>query len=254
MTRRRSRPPVRLVDVIFLAGTASGTVFSLSNFQMLAGGLVPLNCILAYNTPIRGCRIRDFSEKTCPDECRDSLNEVQTNVQASCDLIGAGEGTLLFKAQKGTLTDSLCRPQEEIIPTPEPTPAPETTIRSFSIIPSEAPPPPPSTSEPTTISSVPSTSEVESTSTVTSTSFTSSIRSTVKPKSTSTPPLPSTKSESTSTSLSSSSTTQGSRQTIPPGSGGGSPFDFISAASASRWLDVAVMLGAAGGAAVFVVV
>ncbi|KAL3956005.1 hypothetical protein ACCO45_008851 [Purpureocillium lilacinum] len=83
MPKRRARSPIRLVDVVFLAGTASGTVFSLSNFQMLSGGSVPLNCILAYNTPIRGCRIRDFTEKTCSEECRDSLNEVQNNVQAS---------------------------------------------------------------------------------------------------------------------------------------------------------------------------
>ncbi|GJN82410.1 hypothetical protein PLIIFM63780_005950 [Purpureocillium lilacinum] len=169
MPKRRARSPIRLVDVVFLAGTASGTVFSLSNFQMLSGGSVPLNCILAYNTPIRGCRIRDFTEKTCSEECRDSLNEVQNNVQASCDLISASEGTLLSKAQKGTLTDSLCRP-EDVSTSIAPTPTPETTIRSFSIIPSETPPPPESTSESSTISSVPSTSEPESTPLSTSTS------------------------------------------------------------------------------------
>ncbi|KAJ6439891.1 acyl-CoA dehydrogenase [Purpureocillium lavendulum] len=232
MPNRRTRRPVRLTDVVFLAGAASGTVFTLSNFQMLSSGSVPLGCILAYNTPIRGCRIRDFTEKTCSDECRDSLNEVQSNVQTSCDQISVASGTLLYKAQKGTLTDSLCRPEDEepsstVAPTPT---APQTTLKSFTIIPSESTTSPESTSEVSTISSIPSTSEPESTS---SSVFTSSVRSTVKPNTSSTTLVstPIGKSAPTSTSTSSTSTTQGPRQTIPPGSGGGSPFDFVSAGS-----------------------
>ena len=99
----------RLVHVLLWAGTASGAISTLSNFQMISSLSVPLSCILAYNTPIRGCSLRDFTNKSCSPDCQRSLAGAQSNIQGSCNLVDVGPDTLLHQAQKGRLVDAPLR-------------------------------------------------------------------------------------------------------------------------------------------------
>ncbi|KND90805.1 hypothetical protein TOPH_04530, partial [Tolypocladium ophioglossoides CBS 100239] len=181
---------------------------------------------------IVGCRLRDFTDKSCSFECEHSLAGAQSNIQASGGLVDVGPDTLLHQAQRGILVGALCGSGNDgrtTTATRTPPSPPQTTLRSSTRI-----PPAPTTSSATTTSTT-STTGTTSVSQPAGTSepTTSSATSTAQPSSTSqdvtaAPPQPSTSDESTSSRTWSTTTAQ-PRQTLIPGSGGGTPFDFVAA-------------------------
>ncbi|GAO17551.1 uncharacterized protein UV8b_07854 [Ustilaginoidea virens] len=110
-----------LASLALLAPHASGFFLTLSNFQPVSAASLPLECVFAYNTPMRGCGARDFAGGGggggggCSPMCRGAVATTQAGIQEACALVSAGAGSLLGRAQSGNLVAALCgddRPHE----------------------------------------------------------------------------------------------------------------------------------------------
>ncbi|OAQ96048.1 hypothetical protein LLEC1_02748 [Akanthomyces lecanii] len=93
--------------VAFLAANAQRMVLTLSAVEMIASFSVPLSCIFAYNTPINGCDINDFTSGQCSPNCQRALQRVETNIRASCDTTDSQPNSLIREAQRGNLVNAL---------------------------------------------------------------------------------------------------------------------------------------------------
>lgn len=251
MARRRTQGGLRWTDLLLLAGVASCSTLSLSSIEP-TGDNLPGLCTLAYETPLRGCRSRDFSDgNTCSVRCRLYIEKAEFNIQATCSGVSAATDSLLHKAQKGQLLDALCKDNE-----------PETTTKT-KVVPHPTKTKDEHTQKPTTVE--PATTTDEKTTTSTTTTSKKEAKSTESETTISTKIEPSTVettiAEPTKTSVESSDSPQttteapvlstgdiepaASTSTAQPenglgdnpnaGSGGGSPGDFISKAESMQF-------------------
>ncbi|KAJ3482020.1 hypothetical protein NLG97_g7679 [Lecanicillium saksenae] len=92
-----------------LAAHAQGQLLTLSAVEMITSFAVPLSCIFAYNTPLSGCEIGDFTNGRCSANCQRGLQRVQANIRASCDTVEARPNSLIWEAQRGNLVNALCK-------------------------------------------------------------------------------------------------------------------------------------------------
>ncbi|KAL7904246.1 hypothetical protein GGI35DRAFT_463714 [Trichoderma velutinum] len=238
MARKHTVQRPSLASLVFLAGAASGTFLTLSNFQTLTSS-VSVQCLYAYNLPIRGCSLSDFTGgATCSESCIAGLQAVQFSVRGLCTHINAASNSLLVEVKEGHILDVLCKSD-----TP-----PKSTTATPTPPPSQTPPPPP-----------PESSEPERTTSTTSTTGdrTSTTSSAISKAATSTIPtltsvvIPSSASEAT-TEATNAATSQATNDEQPsstsdekpkptrrpntqPGSGGGSPFDFVASSKATKF-------------------
>ncbi|PVH89826.1 hypothetical protein DL98DRAFT_5948 [Cadophora sp. DSE1049] len=252
---------------LFLA-LPSALAFSLSNFQEITSTVIPLSCLLTYDTQIGDCKKKDFS-KGCSNDCVQNLLVVQADVQEACSTILVNPSTLLGIVKSGGIVAALCpilsettttatstsaTPQVVVtIPTSSPgvevpkttstvtvqptagtTARPSQTIISLSIVSSVVS----STSPDTSTTSATSTTEVPQTTATTASSTTT-------PEAV---PVSTTTSNKAAAAASSSSGSKASPK-ADPGSGGGSPFDISSSGSMvgySSVLNVGFVLAWAG--------
>ncbi|KAL7790615.1 hypothetical protein V8C43DRAFT_306398 [Trichoderma afarasin] len=246
MARKHIVQRPSLASLVFLAGAASANSLSLSNFQSLTSS-VSVQCLYAYNLPIRGCSPSDFgSGATCSEGCIAGLQAVQFSVQGFCTNINAASNSLLVEVKGGHILDALCKKDAPLKSTAStPTPPPTNT------------PPPPQTSsqskETTSITSTTSTTNqpiTTTTSSVPSTTVTTAVTSAI-PTTLTSVTIPSSTSESTAetTNAATSQTTNDQQPTstseenpkptrrpnTQPGSGGGSPFDFVASSKATEF-------------------
>ncbi|PTB65128.1 hypothetical protein BBK36DRAFT_20942 [Trichoderma citrinoviride] len=260
-----------LAHFALTASAAAGAHLSLSSFQVLTTS-VPVQCLYAYNMPIQRCTPADFiGGGSCSQSCRSGLQASQFTVRGLCSGVNAPANSLLKEILEGHILDVLCDAGKAPTPTPTPT-TPATPPKQTPPNPAPAPPPSPVTTtnmaprpifstlststvstQSTSSSPLPETSTSTTTSAASSTSTetqasttseaapSSSIASTTDAPSSETP-QPSNNSQASSSSSSSSTTKP--KPTRPPnsqpGSGGGSPFDFVPASRAAK-------LGLAGG-------
>ncbi|GKT49840.1 uncharacterized protein ColSpa_10021 [Colletotrichum spaethianum] len=109
-------PRWHLVQLLFLTSAATATIISvgdislsLSNFQLITELSVPLGCLLAYNSPIIGCRATDFeNSRTCSAKCTRGLTRTQNNVRDACQAVQVQANTILGQALAGNLINLLC--------------------------------------------------------------------------------------------------------------------------------------------------
>ncbi|KAH7419137.1 hypothetical protein BKA64DRAFT_7129 [Cadophora sp. MPI-SDFR-AT-0126] len=237
---------------LFLA-LPGALAFSLSNFQEITSTVIPLSCLLTYDTQIGDCKKKDFSDG-CSNDCVENLLVVQADVQEACSTILVNPSTLLGIVKSGGIVAALCPilsstttkisstsaiPQVVVtIPTSNPgvevpkttstvtvqptagtTARPSQTIISLSIVSSVAS----STSSDASTTSTTSTTEAPQTTAT-------AVSSTTTPEAV---PVSTTTSNRAAAAASSSS---GSKATpkADPGSGGGSPFDISSSGSMAR--------------------
>lgn len=215
--------------VLLLTGSACGQQFTLSQFQKLTSLTLPLGCVSAYNTPIRGCESSDFGNgNTCSRSCRKGVRRVQKNIQASCPNVDPMSNTLLLDAQSGELVDTLCGERQRTTTSPASPPAP-TTSRS----PPPPPPPPPTSRKPpgTTISvsirptPPPGTIATTEQNTPSPTNGQGSNPTSQLTSPSSSPP------QTDSGDATPTSRADPPKRPTPPGSGGGSPFDVETSGS-----------------------
>ncbi|KAL6692970.1 hypothetical protein J3F84DRAFT_350962 [Trichoderma pleuroticola] len=243
MARKRTAQWPSLVSLVFLAGAASAHLLTLSNFQSLTSS-VSVQCLYAYNLPIRGCSLSDFTGgATCSESCIAGLQAVQFSVQGLCTNINAASYSLIVEVKEGHILDVLCKTDAKLRSTTStPTPPPTKT-----------PPPPQTSSELKRTTSTTSTTSIQisTTSSVPSTAVTTTVTTAVTsaiPTLTSVT-IPSSTSEST-TEATDAATSQATNDEQPtstseeqpkptrrpntqPGSGGGSPFDFVASSKAT---------------------
>ncbi|PKK54918.1 hypothetical protein CI102_224 [Trichoderma harzianum] len=248
MARKHTVQRPSLASLVFLAGAASANSLSLSNFQSLTSS-VSVQCLYAYNLPIRGCSPSDFgSGATCSEGCITGLQAVQFSVQGFCTNINAASNSLLAEVKGGHILDALCKKDAPLkstasTPTPPPTktpPPPQTSSQSKE-----------TTSTTSTISTTSITSQpISTTSSVPSTTVTTAVTSAI-PTTLTSVTIPSSTSESTTetTNAATSQTTNDQQPTstseenlkptrrpnTQPGSGGGSPFDFVASSKATEF-------------------
>lgn len=246
MTRYRAMQQLNLANLIFLVGTASGALLTLSSFEGLASP-APLSCVYAYNAPIRGCTPDDFGKgATCSESCVEGLQAVQFTVRSLCAKVSSANNPLLRQIQTGNIVAAICSTD-----TPASTPfssPPATTLQTSTIqtsLPSQASPTPQSPSD--GASQVTSTQQPVSTEAASSAAASSAAASTTSDHSITSAAVPSSAIESvtqtsqTSVEKPSSSSEEPSKPTRPinpnaqPGSGGGSPFDFVAISTATRF-------------------
>ncbi|KAL5084099.1 hypothetical protein Trisim1_012329 [Trichoderma cf. simile WF8] len=242
MARKHTVQWPSLASLVFLAGAASANSLSLSNFQSLTSS-VSVQCLYAYNLPIRGCSPSDFgSGATCSEGCIAGLEAVQFSVQGFCTNINAASNSLLVEVKGGHILDALCKkdaPLKSTTPTPTP-PPPQTTSESKK------------TTSTTSVASTTSTTSqpISTTSSVSSTTVTTAATSAI-PTTLTSVTIPSSTSESTTeatnaatsqttndqqpTSTSEENTKPTRRPNTQPGSGGGSPFDFVASSKATEF-------------------
>jgi len=102
----------RRAAVLFLAPVASA--ISLSNFQLITSSAIPLSCILAYNEPLAGCSVGDFTSGRqlagCSSSCRTGIRSTQLTLRAACVDVLAPPGSVLGEALlgDGNLVPFLC--------------------------------------------------------------------------------------------------------------------------------------------------
>ncbi|KAL7935755.1 hypothetical protein V8C35DRAFT_298156 [Trichoderma chlorosporum] len=254
MARKHRVQQPSLASLILLAGAASGTLLTLSNFQSLTAS-VSVQCLYAYNLPIRGCSPSDFTHgKTCSESCIAGLLAVQFTVQGVCSNVNTASNSLLVKVKEGHILDALCKAEApETSSTPTPTPPPKQTLppppppppppSSPSPPPPPPPPPPPQqpSSEPehtsTTSDPISTTSSVPS---QTATTAISTLTSVALPSSTSEPTTETTTTPTSQATIDEQPSSTSEEKPKPtrkpntqPGSGGGSPFDFVASSKAT---------------------
>lgn len=231
-----------LSSLILLAGTASAALLTLSSFEGL-GSPAPVQCLYAYNSPIRGCTPHDFvSDATCSESCIQGLQAVQFTVRSLCANVNTASSPLLKQIQAGNILGALCKADTTQksttsasashtsttlkTTTKQTSSRPQSTISSASHLTStklstttEA-----ATSTTTSTTAIPSTTSVE----VSSSTSKSTTEATITPTSQTTTSEPAT-----------SSSERPSKPTRPPniqpGSGGGSPFDFVASNTATKF-------------------
>ncbi|TFB06018.1 hypothetical protein CCMA1212_001422 [Trichoderma ghanense] len=254
-----------LAHFALMASTASGALLTLSNFQGLTTS-VPVQCLYAYNMPIQRCTPADFAAgASCSQSCIAGLQAAQFTVRGLCFSVNAPVNSLLKQIQAGHILDVLCGPKKAPIPitTPSvappkqtpPVPAPLPTSKTtptgvaprpiFSTL-STSTTPTQATSSSALAEATTSitTSEASSTSTESRADTASEAASSSTTTSTTEDPSSPTPQPSIDDQPSSSTRTAKPKPTRPPnsqpGSGGGSPFDFVPASRATQ-------LGLAGG-------
>ncbi|KAL7789152.1 hypothetical protein V8C37DRAFT_218922 [Trichoderma ceciliae] len=238
--RRRS-----LAILVFLVGTASGALLTLSNFDGLVSS-APIQCLYAYNTPIRGCTPSDFvGDATCSESCIEGLQAVQFTVRSLCANVDAASNPVLKQIQAGNILDFLCKTDTLQISTAStPVSHSATTLKTST---KQTPPPSPSSSKPQSTTNRASHFTTTNFSTLTE-AATSALTFPTPDLSTAPAVVPSLTSESTNETTvaptsqtmngeqASSSREEPSKPTRPPntqpGSGGGSPFDFVAVSTA----------------------
>ncbi|KKP06307.1 hypothetical protein THAR02_01552 [Trichoderma harzianum] len=244
MARKHTVQRPSLASLVFLAGAASANSLSLSNFQSLTSS-VSVQCLYAYNLPIRGCSPSDFgSGATCSEGCIAGLQAVQFSVQGFCTNINAASNSLLVEVKGGHILDALCKKDAPLkstasTPTPPPEKTPQTSSESQR-----------TTSTASTTSTTSTTSQpISTTSSVPSTTVTTAVTSAI-PTTLTSVIIPSSTSESTTeatnaatsqattdeqpTSTSEENSKPTRRPNTQPGSGGGSPFDFVASSKATE--------------------
>ncbi|KAM0477087.1 hypothetical protein ACHAPX_006047 [Trichoderma viride] len=226
-------------------GTASGALLTLASFEGLASP-APLSCIYAYNAPIRGCTADDFAKgATCSETCVEGLQAVQFTVRSLCAKVSDANNLLLQQIQSGNLVAAICKTS---IPASTPTPPPATTLQTSTIqtstvqtlLSSQASPPPQSSSD--VASQVTSTQQPVSTEAAPSTTASATPDHSITTAAVSSSAIESaTQTLQTSVEKPSSSSEEPSKPTRPinpnaqPGSGGGSPFDFVAISTATKF-------------------
>ncbi|PON25246.1 hypothetical protein TGAM01_v205932 [Trichoderma gamsii] len=239
MTRHRAMQQLSLANLVFLIGTASGALLTLSSFESLASP-APLSCIYAYNAPIRGCIADDFAKgATCSETCVEGLQAVQFTVRSLCAKVSDANNVLLQQIQTGNLVAAICKTST---PASTPTPPPATTLQTSTVQtspPSQASPPPQSSSD--VASHVTSTQQPVSTEAAPSTTASATPDHSITSAAVSSSAIESaTATSQTSVEKPSSSSEEPSKPTRPinpnaqPGSGGGSPFDFVAISTANN--------------------
>ncbi|CAL3969273.1 hypothetical protein PZA11_006135 [Diplocarpon coronariae] len=81
--------------------------FSLSNFQQISTGSLPVLCRLTYDTQMVGCTMVDFSNG-CSNACTASLLSIQKAVQDICASANVNAQTLLGIVMNGGIIEALC--------------------------------------------------------------------------------------------------------------------------------------------------
>lgn len=111
-TMARRRALRWLLLVLLSSRTAAAAGMSLSNFQLITSTSVPLSCILAYNQPLVGCTMGDFTQggpgATCSQECQRGILSTQSTLQLVCQQSGAPANSVLGQALLGNLISFLC--------------------------------------------------------------------------------------------------------------------------------------------------
>ncbi|ETS03749.1 hypothetical protein M419DRAFT_128163 [Trichoderma reesei RUT C-30] len=227
---------------------------------------VPVQCLYAYNMPIQRCTPDDFSiGASCSQSCISGLQAAQFTVRGLCFSVNAPANSLLKQIQDGHIVDVLCGVNKAPIPT---TPASVVPPKTTPPIPApssnpDAPRPIFSTlststtqSQTTSSSALPEattstpTSETSSTSTESQDSTTSEAASSLPTASTTEDASSPTPQPSNDDQPSSSTRNTKPKPTRPPnlqpGSGGGSPFDFVASSRATN-------LELAGGSIAFAI-
>ncbi len=104
---RRTRAAALVACLLLAASPASA--ISLSNFQLITSSSVPLGCILAYNQPLDGCAMADFTAgEQCSQACQAGIASTQQTLQGVCGEVDAPAGSVLEAALLGTLASMLC--------------------------------------------------------------------------------------------------------------------------------------------------
>ncbi|KAL7946938.1 hypothetical protein V8C42DRAFT_319219 [Trichoderma barbatum] len=236
MAKRHQVQRPSLASLVFLAGAASGTLLTLSNFQSLTSS-VSVQCLYAYNLPIRGCTPRDFiGDATCSESCIAGLQAVQFTVRGLCSNVNSADNSLLKQVKEGHILDALCKadtPQmsSTAAPTPPPTQTPPPQESSEPSEPSE---PESTASDPiSTTSSAPPEATTSAIPTLTSVVIPSSTsESTIETTSAPTSQATNDEQPSTSSEEKPQPTRKPNRQ---PGRGGGDPFDFVATSKATKF-------------------
>ncbi|SPJ74437.1 uncharacterized protein FTOL_04168 [Fusarium torulosum] len=131
MTGQSTRRWLQL-SFLLMASTASAGSLKLSDFESISDKSFPSNCVQAYDTPLSQCTPSDFTGgKACSAACKDSVQQAQGFIQASCGEVSTSSESLLSRGQKGNLVAVLCRDVDEPqTQQPEPQPEPETQAAS----------------------------------------------------------------------------------------------------------------------------
>lgn len=100
---------VRHLSALALLWAHTAAMMTLSSVELLTTISASINCVLAYNTPILGCRIDAFVRGySCSDQCRQALVTAQNNIREACGDLVTPKGSLIYEAQNGNLLDALC--------------------------------------------------------------------------------------------------------------------------------------------------
>jgi hypothetical protein len=128
------------LSFLLMASTASAGSLKLSDFESISDKSFPSNCAQAYDTPLSQCTPGDFTGgKACSAACKDSVQQAQVYIQASCSEVSTSSESLLSRGQKGNLVAVLCRDVDEPqTQQPEPQPEPETQAASTTTPPASA--------------------------------------------------------------------------------------------------------------------
>ena len=221
------------VWLLLMASTASA--LSLANIQPLHYTTLPLSCVLAYNSPVFGCVMEDFSYgTTCSPNCLQGLAKIQYIIQSVCSSVDVSPTGVLGRALSGTLISILCEgtfPDGPTTTTSRSSTAALTTsiartsIRSTLIFTTVRPTSTTSTAATETEKSSTSTSDPSSTSTSEAQDLTSDVQVPTSVQS----PLPTIEASApTSSAVAPEPTPDGGDSNS---SGGGSPFDIVRSGS-----------------------
>lgn len=98
-------------SILLLAGTAVAQGYALGTFEPLSLnlGTTPIECRIAYNSPLQGCQRSDFArDATCSSACLRGVEQMQDNIQTACNTVTVPVNTLLGQAFLGNLPQVLC--------------------------------------------------------------------------------------------------------------------------------------------------
>ncbi|KAF4336836.1 hypothetical protein FBEOM_9295 [Fusarium beomiforme] len=113
MTGQSTRRWLQL-SFLLMAGSASAASLSLSDFESISDKSFPETCVQAYETPLSQCTPKDFTDgKACSAACKDSVQQAQGFIEASCGDVSTSPESLLSRGQKGNLVAVLCRDVDE---------------------------------------------------------------------------------------------------------------------------------------------
>ena len=109
MSPSTTRSWLQLSHLLLAVGYASATTLTLTNFEDIAPKVAVKACRTAYDTPLTNCGLDDFSNgNKCSSDCKSSIAEVQSNIQAECEGVSVNSDSLLYRAQKGQLEQVIC--------------------------------------------------------------------------------------------------------------------------------------------------